>query len=732
MTIIGTIDFIRYQNPANGWVIATLVLSDAMEEPVVESLKREEGTAGLVTVAGFLPGIKKGMSYRLDGDVEASKYGPTFKFTSWSEYRPVDVDGIEKYLASGLIQNIGPKYAKLIVGTFGEKTLDVMDNCPERLREIKGIGKTRVESIIAAVKEQREIRDIMIWLKSYDIPNGLAVKIFEKYKGNAIAILEENPYRLVDDIGGVGFKKADEVALKLGIAPSSPFRLRSGVLAVLRDAADDEGHTCMPSQALVDRAACDGYLGVNAELVKQTLQDPEFLGVKVILNEEEEYALPMYHFAERGIAHKLLSLLSEKCAAVPMGQTIASIEQAAGIVYTDEQREAIRIASCESVLVLTGGPGTGKTATTNAIIRNLEENGLKVRLAAPTGRAAKRMTEVTGHQAMTIHRLLGWSFGAFTHDNENPLEGDVFIIDEASMIDTLLMNSLLKAIPERGRLILVGDVDQLPSVGAGAVLLNIIESGKVPTVRLTKIHRQAQSSRIVTNAHRINQGVNPELGSVHGSDFHFIGIATTDGIRKCILDLVINQIPKVGGIHPKDIQVLCPMRRDWDPIGATLLNKDLQALLNPDGKVAAKVGDTEFRIGDRIMQMKNNYEKDIFNGDIGVVREKAAPGREDKAVLVADFDGNLVYLSQLDLSLVSLAYACTIHKSQGSEYPAVIMPIHESNYIMLKRNLLYTGVTRARKLCIVVGTPKAVYTAVSREDTNRRWTGLTEKITNQP
>ena len=719
-TITGKLDYIRYQNPQNGWIAAAFQTDDP--------LGNEIGKCGCVSVTGVLPGAKVGMYLRLEGEVEASKYGPTFKFSAWSDWRPSDVEGIEKYLASGLVKNIGPEFARKIVEAFGEETLEVMDNAPERLFEVKGIGKKRVKSIITAAAEQREVRDIMIWLKRYDISNGLAAKIYTEYKGNAIAILEENPYRLVDDIGGVGFKKADEVALKLGIAPNSPFRLRSGILAVLRDAADDEGHTCMPGQALVDRAAGNGYLGVDAELVKQTLQDPEFLGVKVILNEEEEYALPMYHYAETGIAHKLIRLLGQECDRVAVGASVASVEKDTGITYTEEQIEAIRLAAEKKVLVLTGGPGTGKTATTNAIIRVLEDSNLTVRLAAPTGRAAKRMTEMTGREAMTIHRLLEWSYGEFTHDNLNPLAGDVFIIDEASMIDTLLMNALLKAVPDSGRLILVGDVDQLPSVGAGAVLMNIIASGAVPTVRLTKIHRQAQSSRIVTNAHRINQGVNPELESVHGSDFHFIDIATTDGIRKCILDLVINQIPKVGGIRPKDIQVLCPMRRDWDPIGATMLNKDLQALLNPDGEVAAKVGDTEYRIGDRIMQMKNNYEKDIFNGDIGVIREKLAPGREDNAVLVADFDGSRVWLSQADLAQVSLAYACTIHKSQGSEYPAVIMPIHDSNYIMLKRNLLYTGVTRAKKLCIVVGTPKAVYTAVSREDTNRRWTGLTEKI----
>ena len=719
-TITGKIDYIRYQNPQNGWIAAAFQTDD----PVAEKI----GKGGFVSVAGVLPGAKVGMYLRLDGEVEASKYGPTFKFSAWSDWRPSDVEGIEKYLASGLIKNIGPEYARKIVAAFGERTLDIMDNHPERLYEVKGIGKKRVKSIITAAAEQREVRDIMVWLKRYDITNGLAAKIYTAYKGNAIEVLEENPYRLVDDIGGVGFKKADEVALKLGIAPTSPFRLRSGILAVLRDAADEEGHTCMPEAELVTRAAGCGYLLVNPELVIRTLRDPEFLGPKVFLNEKGEYFLPMYHYAEMGIARKLNVLLNRNCEVLPVGRSVKAIEEIAGITYTEEQLEAIRLAAEKKVLVLTGGPGTGKTATTNAIIRVLEDNKLVVRLAAPTGRAAKRMTELTGHEAMTIHRLLGWSNGEFTFDNNFPLAGDVFIVDEASMIDTLLMNALLKAIPESGRLILVGDTAQLPPVGEAEVLLNIIESGIVPTVRLTKIHRQAQSSRIITNAHRINRGENPELESVHGSDFHFVNIATTDGIRHCILDLIVNQIPRVSGILPEDIQVLCPMRRDWDPVGATMLNKDIQALLNPEGEVAAKVGDTEFRVGDRIMQMKNNYDKDIFNGDIGIIREKVAPGREDKAILMADFDGKKVYLSHTELGLVSLAYACTIHKSQGSEYPAVIMPMHDSNYIMLKRNLLYTGVTRAKRLCIVVGTPKAVFTAVSREDTNKRWTDLTEKI----
>ncbi len=721
--ITGTIDFIRFQNPENGWIVATLRADGAPAEVA--------GKDQFVSIAGVLPGIKTGMYLRLTGDFAPSKYGPTFKFTSWSESRPSDVAGIEKYLASGLIKNIGPKYAALIVSTFGEKTLDIMDNDPGRLQEVKGIGKKRLDSIVEAVREQREVRDIMIWLKRYDITNGLAAKIYREYKGNAIGVLEENPYRLVDDIGGVGFKKADEVALKLGISPTSQFRLRSGVLAVLRDAASDEGHSCLPAQELVTRAAGRDYLDVAPAIVTETLSDDSFLGQQIILNAQDGYSLPMYHYAEAGIARKLRALLESRCVPVPVTTALTALERETGIVYTEEQRSAVETAANKNVLVLTGGPGTGKTATINAIIRNFEENRLTVQLAAPTGRAAKRMSEVTGRPSMTLHRLLEWSFEKFGRDSTNPLDGDVFIIDEASMIDTLLMNSLLKAIPENKRLILVGDVDQLPSVGAGAVLLDIIGSGIVPTVRLTKIHRQAQTSRIITNAHRINQGLQPEIDPQRGSDFQFIETATTEDVRQRILRLVTEQIPRIKGIPPQDIQVLCPMRRDWDPIGATMLNKDLQSILNPNGVVVARVGTTEFRVGDRIMQMKNNYDKDLFNGDIGVIREKVQPGREDKAVLMADFDGREIYLSQVELGMIGLAYASTIHKSQGSEYRAVVIPVHESNFIMLKRNLLYTGVTRAKSLCLVVGTRKAIYAAVSRPDTNKRWTNLREKLSGQ-
>lgn len=713
-TISGRVNTIRYRNEENGFTVLTL------------AVKGKDGTPDrIISATGTLPPVKTETFYSLDGDFEQTKYGPTFKIASWREDRPSDTDGIEKYLASGLIKNIGPAFAKAIVNTFGEKTLEVMDNEPERLAEVKGVGKKRIESIIEAVREQKGIRDIMIWLKRYDIPNGLAAKIYKNYNNNAVAILEENPYRLSDDIGGVGFKKADQVAKLLGITHDSPFRLRSGILAVLKDAAT-EGHTCLPIHTLTDRACSSDYLNVAPALITEALSDPL---IDVVLNDKDEAALPMYNHGEAKIAKRLAALRSTE-DLFQEEPDLSGLQKETGIEYSDEQKEAIRLAATGKLLVLTGGPGTGKTATTNAIIKTLEKQNLKVRLAAPTGRAAKRMSEVTGKPSSTIHRMLEYSQGEFTRNEDFPLDEDAFIIDEASMIDTMLMASLLKAIPNKAKVILVGDIDQLPSVGAGCVLRDIIDSGAVPTQRLTHIYRQAASSLIITNAHRINQGLPPLLDSTQSIDFHFLPVEGTQQAQDFIVDLVANQIPRINGIPRRDIQVLCPMRRDWDPIATAQLNIRLQQETNPDGEVIARRGETEFRTGDRVIQNKNDYDKDIFNGDIGTVTGPALP--EDKAkeeaVIRIRFNDKEQAFTQKDLANMELAYACTIHKSQGSEYPAVVMPIHDSNFIMLKRNLLYTGVTRAKKLCIIVGTKKAVMTAVSREDTAKRFTNLKEKI----
>lgn len=708
-TIEGTIENIRFQNPDNGWCAAQLL---------------DKETKKPVSITGVFPALRVGMTIRATGEIEQTKYGPTFRIQSWSEARPSDVEGIEKYLASGLVKNIGPVFARAIVATFGEQTLDIMDNEPERLAEVKGIGKKRIDSIIESAREQKAVRGIMIWLKRYDIPNGLAAKIYQHYKENAVAILEENPYRLADEVGGIGFKKADQVARQLGIPEDSPFRIRSGIHAVLSDAAS-EGHTCLPVHKLLDKACSPDYLYLVPAFITEAFSDPM---LSVVFNDYDEAALPLYEYAEQKIAANLQRLVSGHGHLFDEEPDMQAIQLQTGIEYSDEQTQAVREAVNAGVLIITGGPGTGKTATTNAIIRALEAQKKTVTLAAPTGRAAKRMSEVTGHQASTIHRLLEYTQGSFARNETMPLDGDAFIIDESSMIDTLLMNSLLKAIPDGANLILVGDVDQLPSVGAGCVLRDLIDSGTIPTVRLTHIYRQAEQSQIIVNAHRINKGLKPNLRAVPGEDFMFLHSPDTQSIHDFVVDLVAKQIPAVDGIPSEDIQVLCPMRRDWDPVGATVLNKDLQNALNPDGKVVARVGITEFRTGDKIMQVHNNYEKDIFNGDIGTVIEKLPEGRDDNAVLKTSFNGNKVLLTQKEVGDLELAYACTIHKSQGSEYRAVVIPIHKSQFIMLKRNLLYTGVTRARKLCILVGGVDAVMTAVGQEDTKKRHTNLKEKL----
>ena len=718
MTIKGTIDYIRFCNPDNGWTAATMSLDGG--DP-------RTGKEQKVNVTGTLGEIQIGVHICAEGDFEETKYGPTFRIREWKEERPSDIEGIRKYLASGLIKNIGPVFADAIVAAFGEKTLDILDNDPQQLREVKGIGRKRVDSVITAVQEHKELREIMVWLKRYDVPNGLAVKIYKQYEGNAIDILEENPYRLADDIGGVGFKKADGVAKLIGIAPTSPFRIRSGILAVLKDAAE-QGNTCLPVHDLQDRACGADYLNVEPRYFSETLSDPLFIDTEIIIDDQEMVYLPRYHYAEKYIAKKITALLAAHASMFDDEPDTDRLQKTTGLTYSDEQINAVREALNQGVLVITGGPGTGKTATTNAIISELETRKKRILLAAPTGRAAKRMNEVTRRPASTIHRLLEYGQDGFARNEDNPLDADVVIIDETSMIDTLLMNHLLKAIRLGSALILVGDVDQLPSVGAGCVLRDLIDSEALPVVRLTKIYRQAEASRIITNAHRINGGGMPLLDNAPGSDFKFIHSDNPTEISAWVTDLVCRQIEAVDGIPTKDIQVLCPMRRDWDPIASTTLNKALQSMLNAGGEVALQRGDETLRVGDKIMQVRNNYDKDIFNGDTGRITEAYQPGRPDGAVLRACIDGRFLDLTRKECDDLELAYACTIHKSQGSEYPAVVMPIHESEYIMLKRNLLYTGVTRAKKLCVLVGTPKAVATCVHQEDTTKRYTGLKDKI----
>lgn len=716
MTIQGRITSIRFRNEQNGWTAFNVMCG---QNSLTETLH---------AVTGIAPPLRKDMTVRIEGTLADTKYGPTIKATSITEVRPSDTEGIYKYLASGLIKNIGPVFARAIVDTFGEDTLTVLDNQPERLAEVKGIGPKRIGSVIEAVKEQKAVRSIMIWLKRYDLPNGLAAKIYKAYGDASVARLEENPYRLADDIKGVGFKKSDAVARLLGLPADSTYRILSGLRAFLEDRAA-EGHTCMPFEETVTRTASEEYLDIPEEKVRRTAESGEFMQVGTV--EDGMAFLPLYLHAEDTIAERLSAILRHGRRDPDGEPDFEAIEKKSGISFSATQRDAVRLADASPVMILTGGPGTGKTTTTNGIIAELESRDMKVVLCAPTGRAAKRMTESTRRPSRTIHRLLEFRQGRFVHDEDNPLEGDAFIVDEASMIDTVLMKHLLKAVPDRAKLIIVGDIDQLPSVGAGSVLRDLIGSGAVPTVHLTEIYRQAQGSDIIMNAHRVNKGTYPYFRPKgEPTDFRFVEEEDKDAIAEKIVRLVRSDIPRKLGFTPEDIQVLTPMRRDWDPIGAVRLNAALQDALNRGGTRVAGKGGTEFRTGDRIMQTRNNYDKDIFNGDTGKVTGKAAPDPEldDKAVMEAEFDGRIVRLSQEDLDDIELAYACTVHKSQGSEYPCVVMPIHSSQYVMLKRNLLYTGITRARKQCIIIGNRKGINAAVWHEDTSVRNTRLRQKV----
>lgn len=708
-TLKGTINSIRYQNKENAW--AAVILNTAAGKTIVAS--------------GIMPGIKIGMAVKLEGEYKNTKWGMQFEATAFEEDRPSDIEGIYKYLASGLIKNIGPVNAQKIVNTFGEQTLDVLDNAPERLREVRGIGPKRIKSIIEADREQKAIRAIMIWLKRYDLPNGLAAKIYKTYGDNSVGVLEENPYRLADDIKGVGFKKADAVAMLLGIPPDSHFRLLSGLKACLEDWAA-AGNTYMPCDMLILKASSEDYMNIDPEPVADILESGEFFSVGQ--TEDGRAYLPAYYYAEKKIAERLSAILRNGRKDTSVPPDYSRIQKETGFSFSSQQKLAIATAISSSMMIMTGGPGTGKTTTTNAIINECESRGYEVVLAAPTGRAAKRMNETSGRPSQTIHRLLEYQQGSFTRNELNPIDGDVIIIDEASMIDTLLMKDLLKAISNKTKLIIVGDTDQLPSVGAGSVLRDLIASGTIPTVTLTEIYRQAQGSDIIMSAHSVNHGYMPRMQNRPGTDFWFFNIEDKDQVADTIVELVKEKIPNKFGFSADDIQVLSPMRRDWDPIGSTVLNGRLQEALNADGEKAASRGFTQFRIGDRVMQTKNNYDKDIFNGDIGTVTAKLSGEDEDEAIMEADFEGRIVRFAQGDLDELELAYACTIHKSQGSEYPVVVIPVHSSQFIMLKRNLLYTGITRAKKQCILVGTAKAIHTAVSRPDTETRFTTLQQRL----
>lgn len=701
------VEHITYQNPENGWSVMKV---------------KVKGYDNLVTLTGSLLDVPVGSVLLCNGDWKVdARYGQQFVVQSWTEVMPATIYGIEKYLGSGLVKGIGPVFAKSIVSKFGAETLNVIDNEPHRLLEVPKLGKKRVERIKESWEKQKDIKEVMVFLQGHGVSTAFAAKIYRKYEKESIAKVKENPYQLADDIWGIGFKTADGIASKMGYGKNDPRRCRSGILYTLNDLAE-EGHVYAEPEQLIEAAT--KLLEAEEAPVRQALAD--MIEAKDVIAESDVVYLPPFYYAENGSANRLKTLLTDtnildnSIAAEPEAQY--GMSQIDGIVYDEVQQAAIDKAMDSKVMVLTGGPGTGKTTTTQGIIAAFKARNLQILLAAPTGRASKRMTEATGMEAKTIHRLLEYNpMDGYKRNEENPLEGDALIVDECSMIDILLFYNLMKAIPSNMRLILVGDIDQLPSVGAGNVLRDIIDSQQIPVVRLTRIFRQAQSSRIVMNAHAINAGKYPNISNGKDTDFFFIKQEDADEMLKLIIGLVRDRLPKTYGYPAKEIQVLTPMQRG--AVGAGNLNIELQNALNPSGASLARGGYT-YRQGDKVMQIRNNYDKNVFNGDIGYITSVDTNER----TLTVTFDSRLVEYDISELDELTLAYAITIHKSQGSEFPVVVMPITMKHYVMLQRNLIYTGITRAKKICVLVGTTKALAYAIHNNTVSKRNTMLKERL----
>jgi exodeoxyribonuclease V alpha subunit len=745
MKIRCVVERITYQNPENGYSVLKCRVKEYSE---------------LVPVVGNLLDANVGSVLLVEGNWKVdSKYGRQFIAENWEETLPATVYGMEKYLGSGLIKGVGPKFAKRIVQKFGVDTFTVIEDNVELLIEVEGIGRKRVWMIAESWERQKEVKNIMLFLQEHQVSSSFAAKIYKQYGNDSIAVMKENPYRLADDIWGIGFKTADQIAEKLGFGKESYVRLRSGLMYTLSELSND-GHVYAEKQQLIDKAS--ELLEASPETVIMTMDEmikqEELIQEKNITKIDEDgnsiipIYLPPFYFAEIGVAGKL-----KKLAASPAGDQlyvkliearresgnpelsvrVDVIEKKIGMKYDEIQADAIRQAATAKVMVLTGGPGTGKTTTTHGIIKAYQSYGLKILLAAPTGRAAKRMTEATGLEAKTIHRLLECKPPeGYQKDEENPLEGDVLIVDECSMIDIILMNSLLKAIPPTMRLVMVGDIDQLPSVGAGNVLRDMIDSGAFPVIRLTRIFRQAQTSRIIMNAHRINEGKMPDISNGKNTDFFFMENEEAESVVSQIVDLVKKKLPNYYHVQPTQIQVLTPMQRGV--VGATNLNLSLQEALNPPehevflrGRGATMMQKDSlrrsgfvFRADDKVMQIKNNYDKEVFNGDIGII----AAVNADDCTLKVNFDERIVEYDVTELDELVHAYATTIHKAQGSEYPIVVMPILMNHYVMLQRNLIYTGITRAKKILVLVGTKKALSYAVRNVTVTKRNTLLKERL----
>jgi len=708
-TIEGTLERIVFSDASGEFTVVRLKIADQPEP---------------ATAVGTLLGLPVGARLRASGYYENNpRFGRQFRIVSYTELSPQTLEGIKRYLGAGLIKGIGPEFAARIVARFGERTLEILDALPARIREVPGIGQSRALAIQKAWAAQRGQREVMVFLQGYGVSPALAARIYKRYGAEAIQRVRENPYRLAFDVWGIGFLSADRLASALGIGKESDVRVQAGVRHVLEEAGG-QGHVYLPRDRLAQDAVA--RLGVAIELVEPAIDRLAREGDIAIEHSGTEvtvYDTGLLR-AERAAAEGLSRLLNTPSKPLPIDpdSAIAAYEKKAGITLAPRQAEAIRRALHEPVLVITGGPGVGKTTIVRGIVSLFLACKRSVALAAPTGRAAKRLQETTGQPAATLHRLLEWrpGEGMFGRNQSRPLETNLLVVDEASMIDIRLCADLVAALASGTRLLLVGDQDQLPSVGPGMVLRDVIASGTFPVVRLNEIFRQAAQSLIVTNAHRIHDGEIPELGSEGskvGRDFFFLEVDDPALAAQTVRDLVATRLPRYYGFSPFDIQVLTPMHKG--DLGAANINHLLQEALTPTGE-ALQSGSRRFRTGDRIMQLRNNYDKDVFNGDVGRVVRVA----RDAGELVASFDDREVLYESDELDELTLAYAATVHKSQGSEYAAVVIPIHTQHFVMLQRSLLYTAVTRGKKLVVLVGSRKALGLAVKNAEVAKRYSRL--------
>ncbi|EXI88948.1 MAG: Exodeoxyribonuclease V alpha chain [Candidatus Accumulibacter regalis] len=711
--LAGLVERVTFHNEQNGFCVLRL---------------KVKGERELITLIGHAPVVSPGEYASASGNwVTDREHGRQFRAVFVKIYPPTTLTGIERYLGSGMVKGIGPVYAGKLVKAFGAAVFDVIEQSPERLREIPGIGEVRARKITSGWADQKVIRSIMVFLHAHGVSTSRAVRIFKTYGQGAIEIVQENPYRLAQDIRGIGFLSADTIAQKIGIAKDSPLRAQAGISYALTEASG-QGHCGLPYADLVPLAVklLDIAESIIETAIAQEVAD-EVLLPDTVEGQACVFLAPLY-YAEQSIAAQIqrLDAGGTTLPAFDADKAIPWVEQKLSIQLADSQKEAIRLALSSKLLVITGGPGVGKTTLVKSILTIMTVKGVKPLLCAPTGRAAKRLSESTGLEAKTIHRLLEINpiNGQFKRNADNPLECDLLVADECSMIDVPLANQLLKAVATRTAVILVGDVDQLPSVGPGQFLTDLIDSGVVPVIRLTEVFRQAATSRIVRSAHQINRGVFPSLPEKgEASDFYLVAAEEPDVIAQTVVDLVQTRLPRKFKVDPiRDIQVLCPMNRGIT--GARGINQALQAVLNPPGEHSVDKFDNRFSVGDKVMQIENNYDRDVFNGDIGFVTG-VDPDEEELAVA---FDGRVVSYPFGELDELVLCYATTIHKSQGSEYPVVVIPISTQHYMMLKRNLIYTGITRGKRLVVLVGQKRALAMAVKGKQVERRWSKLKERL----